>query len=987
MKKATAVLLSLLLLVCLLSLTALAGDAPDAIYVSAAGDDTKSGSTEAEAVATLAKAAELVNSGSAKDYVVYVMSDLTSTACARFYSKNVTITSLNGSWTVTRGDGFSTLSDPARSCYNPAMVEIQTSQGSASLTLTNITFDDQGKHEGTVFAQAISGEGCEDNLKYVQDAIIASNATEDCSITLGEGARLLNYGGMSAVRVTNKAVVTMKAGSLITDTTVTTREKGPDVSNGPAGAVWTQGGGLITESGSEIKDMVGRAVYADGGSISLGGSISGIKGLKDAMWQGSAGCALHLRSGAAGTLTATAVIDGCSGGGSAVVTHGCDLTMEKGAVIKNTQNTTAVAVQGAGVVLIDGEITGNNGTMQALNVQGDNFNVTLGANANIHHNHTGYGTIYSQGTGGQLHIYGKINDNIASDRGGALAMANNLGLSMVTMYEGAEICRNYSKQTGGGVMVSVGTFIMKGGLVTDNIAKQEGGGFYVRRGGTLIVEGGTISGNASALLGGGINYEAGNYKGGVPNVVLTGGTITGNRQNAAVTLSDEGAAAEGGQSNDIAIRNKGGNAATDLYGRPDRNLSITANVTLGNKAIAFQQDSKTVTPSDSSIDIKLGNASPSSVTALKTQAAAKGWAAPLATFWMQRGSRTTLTVGGLTPNAEMPVYALVVETGEDGNPVTGGRVSVYNTEVSTADGGTVITVSIPSAQANGCAVALVQPTADWGKVVITTSLPVIRQDKTAESYDVPYRATYTMSQSLLSMVKAAALSPNDFSIDLKYVVELDDRLTAKSENGKYLFTFDGGGLLEADADNIVVSADGHTITVPCRLTANWEEAVAAADKMVMTLDGIGVLAADDFTANDELATTGNIDVTVGGKPNILIPANVCHNRMVPTYTVTYTGGVGGEEVFADDVHPGLVDGDETPAFEGTPKRKGYKFTGWAPEVAEKVTGNVTYTAQWEKDGPILPETGMLWWPVPVLALLGAFCLLTGMRRSRKRFYK
>lgn len=127
MKKATAVLLSLLLLVCLLSLTALAGDAPDAIYVSAAGDDTKSGSTEAEAVATLAKAAELVNSGSAKDYVVYVMSDLTSTACARFYSKNVTITSLNGSWTVTRGDGFSTLSDPARSCYNPAMVEIQTS--------------------------------------------------------------------------------------------------------------------------------------------------------------------------------------------------------------------------------------------------------------------------------------------------------------------------------------------------------------------------------------------------------------------------------------------------------------------------------------------------------------------------------------------------------------------------------------------------------------------------------------------------------------------------------------------------------------------------------------------------------------------------------------------------------------------------------------------------------------------------------------------
>ena len=64
-------------------------------------------------------------------------------------------------------------------------------------------------------------------------------------------------------------------------------------------------------------------------------------------------------------------------------------------------------------------------------------------------------------------------------------------------------------------------------------------------------------------------------------------------------------------------------------------------------------------------------------------------------------------------------------------------------------------------------------------------------------------------------------------------------------------------------------------------------------------------------------------------------------------TVTYTDGVENEEVFADQVYTVKV-GDATPAFEGTPTREGYVFLGWEPEVAETVTGNATYTAQWEE---------------------------------------
>ena len=66
------------------------------------------------------------------------------------------------------------------------------------------------------------------------------------------------------------------------------------------------------------------------------------------------------------------------------------------------------------------------------------------------------------------------------------------------------------------------------------------------------------------------------------------------------------------------------------------------------------------------------------------------------------------------------------------------------------------------------------------------------------------------------------------------------------------------------------------------------------------------------------------------------------------YTVTYTDGVGNEEVFADQVYSDLRKDSTTPAFNGTPTRTGYTFAGWEPEVAATVTQTVTYVAKWEK---------------------------------------
>ena len=69
---------------------------------------------------------------------------------------------------------------------------------------------------------------------------------------------------------------------------------------------------------------------------------------------------------------------------------------------------------------------------------------------------------------------------------------------------------------------------------------------------------------------------------------------------------------------------------------------------------------------------------------------------------------------------------------------------------------------------------------------------------------------------------------------------------------------------------------------------------------------------------------------------------------VKTYTVTYTDGVDGEEIFADQATGGLLIGAATPAFSGTPVRTGYAFAGWNPAVAATVSGNAVYTAMWKK---------------------------------------
>lgn len=77
-----------------------------------------------------------------------------------------------------------------------------------------------------------------------------------------------------------------------------------------------------------------------------------------------------------------------------------------------------------------------------------------------------------------------------------------------------------------------------------------------------------------------------------------------------------------------------------------------------------------------------------------------------------------------------------------------------------------------------------------------------------------------------------------------------------------------------------------------------------------------------------------------------------------TFTVKYNDNVKGK-AFKEQVHEDLKYNEETPKFDGTPKRSGYTFTGWKPVVTDRVTEDVVYYAQWKSNSgkDRVPKTG------------------------------
>ena len=754
--------LSLLLTLCMLVIfapAAMANDETQEIYVSQSGSDVTGTGGRNAPYAMLATAVTKAQDGA----TIYVMGDLTVNSLARITDKHVTITSVDPKNPVTLTRGSVQGSDNNQHWYNSAMIEVTTtasedSENASSVTLKDIILTDAGEHNGTYFAQTNSKTISEDNTQFVQDSMVTAHGKSNraVSIILDSGAVLEDYGGMSAVYGTMNAHITMKSGSVITAPNVADRVKSkakPKDETGPAGAVWLQGAEFNMEAGAEIKDMVGRAIYADSGTVKIGGKIENISSDND-MWQGTGGFIVHLRQSAEGTVTSTAVIDNGSkstSGNALSVFKDCSLLLENGSVVKSFKDCNVFYVQQDNAVLyMDGEVTDCSGSSHIVQANSDAFIITIGENAEIHDNTVGYGAIYAfsnnnaSGKCGTINVYGKINNNLSTDRGGAIAMANNGSNLSVNMYEGAEICNNISTQTGGGILVSCGTFTMYGGTISNNIsganvsgeADQAGGGVFVRRGGIFKMYGGSITNNYAAGIGGGIAFEAGDYNNCVPNVQLVSGTISGNKMNADISSAGEGYSAQNGESNDIAITSDGSSHIT-------RYMTIADDMTIGNESIYFAKYGFTM--ERPAAGVKIGNAAKTCETAVTGALDEQHLTDVVGSFWYQFGDAIgslTMTVP-TTYDQSKELYAAIIETQEDGTPVANAGVSLRTVEVVDDS----FTLSLPGST-NGYAVVLVQESAPAGVIsVVPADLTIYMGGK--GGYDAVYDgSTSTSSNSL-----------------------------------------------------------------------------------------------------------------------------------------------------------------------------------------------------------------------------------------------
>lgn len=878
------------------------------LYVDATGPADGTGTPE-NPFQSLQEAVEAADTDG--QTLIYVMSDIVLTSMVGIWEKQVTIASdpasmetNNGqAFTISRGDDFLTSRDPARDAYNPAMIEVggATGQGVvARLRLENIVLDDKGKGQGgtnAYYIQAASdGDGNTDfgdlntedgtsisNTDIVQDAIIATyNGTGE--ITLGSGAVLKNYGGMSAVRLSGGTLI-MESGSTICDDASMNRVQGDTIPGagenlyGPAGAVWMQGGTLIMEQGSEIRDMVGRAIYADSGTVTVNGTIRNIKS-SDEMWMNSDGYIIHLRQSATATLGSTALVDNEStstGGNGFYILGGCSLTAENGAVIKRFHNGNVFMVQYDDALLnLDCEVTECTGSSHMVQANTGKFEVIIGKNASIHHNTVNYGAIYAyseenaSGECGVIELYGKINNNISTDRGGAIAMANNGSSLIVNMYDGAEMCNNVSSQTGGGILVSCGTFIMYGGTISGNISGVEktiesetsGGGVYVRRGGQFIMYGGEITNNSSKGYGGGIAFAAGDYNNSVPYIQLNGGTISGNMMSVTATGDTEnGYTVSGGIPNEITV-------SSSDSSKIDRYLSIHDDVVLGEERIYMAKDNFYL--ENLGGGVKLGNTSDANENSLTAASEGKGWSdTALAVFWMQSDRAQKLdfsNVGGSSYNASRPIYALVMETNSDGTVPSGTAATVYAV-TKNADG--TMTLPMPATGENGCAVTLVQPTADYGTLTMEVQPDSISFDDFENgSTTLSYTATYELSENIRNQIGNAG---ENFTLSIDFDDSLDFVADSFRVNGQAVTATGGqGGVVEVTF-----------------------QATEKTDRVTITFDA--QLDFEDFTVGEQLVTAGEVSATfqAGGVSTVVsVPSQAVITEMV-AHTISATAGTGG----------------------------------------------------------------------------------------------
>lgn len=252
---------------------------------------------------------------------------------------------------------------------------------------------------------------------------------------------------------------------------------------------------------------------------------------------------------------------------------------------------------------------------------------------------------------------------------------------------------------------------------------------------------------------------------------------------------------------------------------------------------------------------------------------------------------------------------LTIPVGEDGKPAAVAAANCYAAAVE--DGNVSFTLPTADVNGSGCAIAIVQPTQDFGTLTISGP-ETIKQNKTGADYSVPYTVTYEMSNSLENIINEA------------------------EGNARY---------------NLVINQDTRLSGTPYSFD---EKSI----KVTYTLPN------NAFVVGDSLFASAELTVTVG-QNSYIIPSNVTETKLLglESVHVVFNWNDGSDKTETVSVTEGEALGGQMIA---NPTRSGYTFTGWNTQAngqgtaftsATVVNSDLTVYAQWQENSSDSDNSG------------------------------
>lgn len=771
-------------------------------YVSALGDDTTGDGSLTNPFASLAKTASVINgiSPAYKHYHIHVLSDLTSSACARFYDNNVTISSEGGRFTVTRAAAFAQLSDTRRSWYNPAMLEL----GGTNLTtgpelfmiIENVIFDDVYRHDaaGTYFT--FGPPTASPWTVVVHDAIVASYYPGG-NIVLGDKGELRNFGGMSAIRAADYAKVLLKDGSLITDVgaNANSTRVGPNINSQQGhAAVSLSNADFYMEDGAMITNIANvHGIHASGRyKFFLDGTVSGLIG-----------------------------------------SNGQDVAAD-GRGLKNA------------VCLFDNVLdeTGNLG-----------FG-TIGENARIINNRVKCGAVLVSGVNVKLRIFGQINNN-TNLGGGTLNQqgTNGAGLyivrgSEVHLEDGSTINNNLVSGIsgyGGAVSVQQGggigsILVMNGGTINGNTAPYANAIAVNKDGARFIMNGGVISNVGTTAVAAVSLVGDGQQTTGI--IELNGGTIS--------SVAAETQTTAAGRLLIGAVPNPG----NLVYGNvTQRHLvingsTINSPLYIGSRAgITTASSIRRVTPISGKFKIGVPNVN--TYTDIRNSLPAN-FTLPIndnvVGFYVQAAESIKFSVPRPTTgyDATNNDYWVAFIPVNDSGSTASGSLQLYPADIN----GSNVEVTLPiNAFNNGGTAVLIQRNRLVGELVFEAPLEII-YNKTLSSYTIPYQVTYDMPLEFFEKLIIDSHTKSNTNIIL--VIKPDPKTIGDVSS----FSVVNSEIFEYVGPATWVSGE---LRVPLELKVEWDLAsdLESIFSFTTTLPQSNFVAGEHIYLTGEMTTTSN----------------------------------------------------------------------------------------------------------------------------------